>query len=109
MVRSSSLGLFPASRPSRSCTTLPRAPSPIPADTIPDPLGAMATLLANGKVLFTILQGAFSGKASNPVVGAGKLYDPVAHTFSPTEDSDYYIATLLMNGKVLFVGDPNDD
>jgi hypothetical protein len=59
-----------------------------------------ATLLADGKVLIT-------GWAAN--CKTPELYDPVAGTFSLTGpltgcDNVYTAATLLVNGKVLFVG-----
>ncbi|HLJ16540.1 MAG TPA: hypothetical protein VKV15_18720 [Bryobacteraceae bacterium] len=39
----------------------------------------------------------------------GQLYDPATHTFSPTDDVDYFTATLLTNGKLLFVGEYDDE
>ena len=58
----------------------------------------LATLLPNGQVLLT---GDFAGD--------GELYDPSTDTFSPTNNINYETATLLMNGKVLFISDPEDD
>ena len=66
------------------------------------PLRELATLLANGQVLLT-------GHADlGPEFLEGDVYDPLTDTFSPTSSIDYQTATLLMNGKVLFIGDEDD-
>lgn len=67
------------------------------------PLRELATLLANSQVLLT-------GHADlGPEFLQGDVYDPATDTFSPTGSIDYHTATLLMNGKVLFIGDEDDD
>ena len=62
---------------------------------------SLATLLANGQVLLTGYTD-YSGDD-------GAVYDPATDTFSPTGSIDYDTATLLMNGKVLFIDDANDE
>lgn len=72
------------------------------ADLIPDRIGTLPTLLANGKVLFNHSHDIFNIKSA----GQGQLYDPARHRFSPTSlDRVYDTATLLMNGDVLLVDD----
>lgn len=66
------------------------------ATTARTPGRSVATLLANGQVLLT-------GYGYQ-----GDVYDPATDTFSPTGSIDYQTATLLMNGKVLFIGDPDE-
>jgi len=56
-----------------------------------------ATLLPNGQVLLTTADD----------WGPGELYAPSTDTFSPTANINYQTATLLMNGKVLFISDPD--
>ena len=56
-----------------------------------------ATLLPNGQVLLTTADD----------WGPGELYAPSTDTFSPTANINYETATLLMNGKVLFISDPD--
>ncbi len=67
-------------------------PNPVSVDT--------ATLLPNGRVLFT-------GCAATCTVGATELFNPQSGTFSLTGPRQFWFtvstATLLMNGKVLFV------
>lgn len=66
-----------------------------------------ATLLQNGKVLFA---GGFNGFASYPmgVLAAAELYDPSAGTFASAGTlvtaREQHTATLLLDGRVLFVG-----
>ena len=69
------------------------------ATTAQTPLRELATLLPNGHVLLT----------GNSLSGHdGTVYDPATDTFSSTDNIDYQTATVLMNGKVLFIGDPYD-
>ena len=61
-----------------------------------------ATLLPNGQVLLTYADDWGPGYPIN-----GELYDPPTGTISPTANINYETATLLMNGKVLFISDPD--
>jgi large repetitive protein len=69
-------------------------------------LWGSATLLLDGRVLLT-------GCASQCTVGATELFDPKTGTFSrtgPMKDwGDVNTATLLTNGKVLLVGNAEND
>ena len=74
----------------------------------PNPLWDTATSLQDGRVLLTGCVGPSSCGA-----GATELYDPRRITFGFTgplkEWDDVNTATLLMNGKVLFVGNAEND
>jgi hypothetical protein len=76
-------------------------------------LGA-STLLADGRILLTGgINICFEALCADPGSGWAELYDPAANTFTLAGDmrwwNNRYIAILLANGKVLFVGNHTND
>jgi hypothetical protein len=73
-----------------------------------------STLLADGRILLTGgINICFEALCADPGSGWAELYDPAANTFTLAGDMQWwnnrYIAILLANGKVLFVGNRTND
>ena len=80
--------------------------SPTAAYADANPYWLTSTLLQDGRVLLT-------GCVSSCTAGAVELYDPITNAFSfaglPTQWGDISTATRLVSGKVLFVGNWQND